>query len=44
MSQRINRAVFALLVGVMIATTGAVSADASDVARDTFWTQMLDRD
>ena len=44
MSKNITTVLGALLVGVMVATTGAVSAKASDSARDFFWTQSLDRD
>ena len=32
-----------LLLGIMIATTGAVSGTAGDFARDQFWTGVTDR-
>ncbi len=44
MKTALQSATLALLVGVMVATTGAVSAQASDFARDFFWGQTLDRD
>jgi hypothetical protein len=44
MKTALQSATLALLVGVMVATTGAVSAQANDFARDFFQSQMLERD